>query len=118
MTARAVLKRANSSAQKARLVADQIRGLPVGTAVELLRFNNKKAAKLVEKVVSSAIANAQENLGVDLDDLYIHEIFVDNGPMTKRFRARARGRANQILKRTCHISVTLADAHTTTDRRK
>lgn len=105
----AVFKRAGTSAQKARLVVDQIRGLSAESAVELLQFSTKMAAKYVKKVVDSAIANAQENAGVDLDDLYVKEIFVDGGPMTKRFQARARGRANEILKRTCHISVKLSD---------
>ena len=106
----AVLKRAGTCAQKARLVADQIRGLSAEAAIELLQFSPKKSAKLVKKVVDSAIANAQENNGVDLDDLFVKMICVDEGPVAKRFQARARGRANQITKRTCHILVKLADA--------
>ncbi len=109
MEAIAVLKRAGTCAQKARLVADQVRGLSAEAAVEILQFSSKKAAQLVKKVVNSAIANAQENQGIDLDDLYVKAIFVDEGPVAKRFQARARGRANQIMKRTCHISVKLAD---------
>src|SRR3990167_3104548 len=103
----AVLKRAGTCAQKARLVADQVRGLSAEAAIELLQFSQKKAAILVKKVVNSAIANAQENESADLDDLFIKSIFVDEGPVAKRFQARARGRANQITKRTCHIAVTL-----------
>ena len=109
MEVSAKLVRAGISAQKARLVADQIRGLSAESAVELLQFSSKKAAKLVKKVVDSAIANAEENEGVDLDDLVVKTIFVDEGPVMKRFHARARGRGNQILKRSCHITVILAN---------
>ena len=104
----ATLKRAQTSAQKARLVADQVRGLSAESAVELLQFSTKKAASIVKKVLDSAIANAEENEGADSDDLFVHSICVDEGPMTKRFMPRARGRVNHILKRTCHITVTLA----------
>lgn len=100
--------RAGISAQKARLVADQVRGKSAEAAVELLKFSPKEAAKLVKKVVDSAIANAAENQGVDLDDLFVKFICVDEGPVMKRFHARARGRGNQILKRSCHITVTVA----------
>lgn len=109
MEVSAKLIRAGISAQKARLVADQIRGLSAESAVELLQFSPKKAAKLVKKVVDSAIANAEENEGVDLDDLVVKTIFVDEGPVMKRFHARARGRGNQILKRSCHITVILTN---------
>ncbi len=109
MEVSAKLIRAGISAQKARLVADQIRGLSAESAVELLQFSPKKAAKLVKKVVDSAIANAEENEGVDLDDLVVKTIFVDEGSVMKRFHARARGRGNQILKRSCHITVILAN---------
>ena len=109
MEVSAKLIRAGISAQKARLVADQIRGLSAESAVELLQFSPKKAAKLVKKVVDSAIANAEENEGIDLDDLVVKTIFVDEGPVMKRFHARARGRGNQILKRSCHITVILAN---------
>ena len=105
----AKLIRANMSAQKARLVADQIRGLPVGAAVELLRFSPKDAAKAVKKVVDSAIANAEHNAGLDSDDLVVKTIFVNEGPVMKRFHARARGRGCQILKRSCHITVTVSE---------
>lgn len=101
--------RAGVSAQKARLVADQIRGLRAEAAVDLLRFSTKHAAKLVKKVVDSAIANAAENEGADLDDLFVKTICVDDGPVMKRFHARARGRGCQILKRSCHIKVIVSD---------
>lgn len=100
---------AQISAQKVRLIADQIRGLSAEKATMLLRFSTKKAADLVKKVVDSAVANAEHNEGVDIDELFISRIFVDEGPRAKRFRARARGRGNQILKRSCHITVMVSD---------
>ncbi|MCX7120217.1 MAG: 50S ribosomal protein L22 [Gammaproteobacteria bacterium] len=109
MEVSAKLLRAGTSAQKVRLVCDQIRGKSAEAAVELLKFSPKKAALLVKKVVDSAIANAAENEGVDLDDLFVKTVFVDEGPVMKRFHARARGRGNQILKRSCHITVTVAN---------
>lgn len=101
---------ARISAQKARLVADQVRGLPVDQAVNLLTFSTKKASTLVKKVLESAIANAEHNEGADIDELKVSRIFVDEGPSMKRFSARARGRANRILKRTCHITVAVAES--------
>ena len=98
------------SAQKARLVADQIRGLPVERAVELLSFSNKKAAGIIKQVLESAIANAEHNEGADIDELKVSEICVDQGPTYKRWKARARGRMNRILKRRSHIRVTVSDA--------
>lgn len=109
MEVSAKLNRAGMSAQKARLVVDQIRGLSAEAAVELLRFSVKDAAKAVKKVVDSAIANASENAGIDLDDLVVKTAFVNEGPVMKRFHARARGRGNQILKRSCHITVIVSD---------
>ncbi len=100
---------ARISAQKARLVADQVRGMPVDKALTLLNFSNKKAAELVRKVLESAIANAEHNDGADIDELKVSSIFVDQGPSMKRMRARAKGRGNRILKRTSHITVTVAD---------
>jgi len=97
------------SVQKARLVANQVRGLSVEKASLLLRFSTKKAALLIKKVVDSAIANAEHNIGADIDDLVVSHISVDEGPGVKRFRARARGRGNQILKRCCHITVMVSD---------
>lgn len=109
MEVAAKLKHARISAQKARLVADQVRGMTAENAIQLLRFSPKKAAKLIKKVLDSAIANAENNKGADIDELSISKIFVDEGPMSKRYRARARGRANQIMKRSCHITVMVSD---------
>jgi large subunit ribosomal protein L22 len=102
-------KYAHISAQKARLVADQVRGLPVGKALQVLNFSQKKAATLVRKVVESAIANAEHNEGADVDELRILRICVDEGSTLKRFQARAKGRGTRILKRTSHITVIVAD---------
>lgn len=100
---------ARSSAQKARLVADQIRGLTVEKALELLTFSPKKAAVLIKKVVDSAIANAEHNEGADVDELVITKICVDEGPTMKRIMPRAKGRADRIMKRSCHITVVVSD---------
>lgn len=110
MEVSAKLIRAEVPAQKARLVIDQIRGLSAEAAIEILRFSTKKSAKLIKKVVDSAVANASENQGIDLDDLVVKTAFVDEGPVQKRFHARARGRGVQVIKRSCHISVILSDA--------
>lgn len=101
---------ARISPQKARLVADQIRGKSVDQALEVLTFSNKKAAELIKKVLESAIANAEHNEGADIDDLNVAKIFVDEGPIMKRIMPRAKGRADRILKRSCHITVVVADA--------
>ncbi|CAM2957535.1 50S ribosomal protein L22 [Vibrio mytili] len=101
---------ARISPQKARLVADQIRGKSVDQALEILTFSNKKAAVLVKKVLESAIANAEHNEGADIDDLSVAKIFVDEGPTMKRIMPRAKGRADRILKRSSHITVVVADA--------
>ena len=100
---------ARISPQKARLVADQIRGKSVDQALEILTFSNKKAAVLVKKVLESAIANAEHNEGADIDDLNVAKIFVDEGPTMKRIMPRAKGRADRILKRSSHITVVVAD---------
>lgn len=100
---------ARTSAQKARLVADLIRGKKVAQALEILTFTNKKAAALVKKVLESAIANAEHNDGADVDDLKVAKIFVDEGPSMKRVMPRAKGRAVRILKRTSHITVVVSD---------
>ena len=100
MQALAKHKFASGSAQKARLVADQIRGLPVDRALEILAYSPKKAAVLVKKVLESAIANAEHNEGADIDELRVTTIFVDDGPTMKRIMPRAKGRADRILKRT------------------
>ncbi|ASI97542.1 MULTISPECIES: 50S ribosomal protein L22 [Vibrio] len=100
---------ARISPQKARLVADLIRGKSVDQALEILTFSNKKAAVLVKKVLESAIANAEHNEGADIDDLNVAKIFVDEGPIMKRIMPRAKGRADRILKRSSHITVVVAD---------
>ena len=100
---------ARISPQKARLVADQIRGKSVDQALEILTVSNKKAADLVKKVLESAIANAEHNEGADIDDLSVAKIFVDEGPIMKRIMPRAKGRADRILKRSSHITVVVAD---------
>jgi large subunit ribosomal protein L22 len=112
MQATAKLKNARISAQKVRLVADQVRGLPVEKAEQLLAFSPKKAAHIVKKVLLSAIANAEHNEGADIDELRVSRIMVDEGPTLKRGRARAKGRGTQILKRNSHITVTVADENT------
>ena len=101
---------ARTSAQKARLVADQVRGLTVDKALNILTFSPKKAAVLVKKVLESAIANAEHNEGADIDVLRVATIMVDEGPSMKRIRPRAKGRADRILKRTAHITVVVSDA--------
>ncbi|WP_423188149.1 50S ribosomal protein L22 [Alishewanella sp. d11] len=109
MQALAKHKFARSSAQKTRLVADQVRGLPVDKALNVLTYSPKKAAELVRKVLLSAIANAEHNEGADIDTLKVKTIFVDEGPSMKRIKPRAKGRADRIVKRTSHITVVVAD---------
>lgn len=109
MEVAAKLKGAAISAQKARLVADQVRGKSVEEALNILTFSPKKAAVLVKKVLNSAIANAEHNEGADIDELRVSTIFVDEGLTMKRILPRAKGRADRILKRTCHITVKVAD---------
>ena len=101
---------ARTSAQKARLVADQVRGLSVDKALNILTFSPKKAAVLVKKVLESAIANAEHNEGADINALRVATIMLDEGPSMKRIRPRAKGRADRILKRTAHITVVVSDA--------
>lgn len=105
----AKIKNSRISAQKCRLVADQIRGVPVELALQRLSFSQKKASTIVRKVLESAIANAEHNEGADIDELRVSKVTVDEGPTQKRFRARAKGRANRILKRTSHITVVVGD---------
>jgi large subunit ribosomal protein L22 len=105
----AKLKNARIAPQKMRLVADQIRGLPVEQAINILAFSNKKAAGLIKKVLESAIANAEHNDGADVDELNVTRITIDEGPTMKRWRARARGRASKILKRTSHVTVAVEE---------
>lgn len=106
---RAVAKGVRSSAQKVRIVVDAIRGLPVEAALDRLAYSTKSAALLVKKVLESAIANAENNAGLDIDDLKVARAFVDEGPTMKRWRARAKGRSSRILKRTCHITVIVSE---------
>lgn len=105
----AKLKFAKLSAQKARLIADLIRGLPVDKALEILRFNPRKAAALFKKVLDSAIANAENNKGADVDSLAVSSVYVDEGPSLKRMMPRAKGRGNRIKKRTCHITIIVSE---------
>jgi len=98
------------SAQKGRLVADQVRGLPVERALNVLSFSPKKGAQIIKKVLESAIANAEHNDGADIDELRVTRIMVEQGTTLKRFQARAKGRGNRISKPTCHIFVTVGDA--------
>jgi large subunit ribosomal protein L22 len=109
MEAKAIFRYAHISPQKCRLVADLIRGLPVAKALDVLAYSDKKAAEMVKKVLNSAIANAEHNVGADVDDLKVSAISVDEGPILKRMHARAKGRGNRISKRTSHINVTVAD---------
>ncbi len=97
------------SAQKGRLVADQIRGLQVEKALTLLSFSPKKGAVILRKVLESAIANAEHNDGADIDELKVTRIFVEKGPVLKRFHARAKGRGVRVLKHSCHIHLTVGD---------
>ena len=109
MQATAIMRYARISPQKCRLVADVVRGKPVGSALATLKFMPKKGAELVYKVLESAIANAEHNLGADIDELRISSIQVDTAPVLKRFHARAKGRGNQIIKRNSHITIQVSD---------
>jgi large subunit ribosomal protein L22 len=110
MEVSAKLKNARISAQKGRLIADQIRGKSVEQALQTLTFSTKKAAQIVKKVLESAIANAENNEGADIDELKVKTVFVDEGRTMKRIEARAKGRANRIFKRSSHITVTVSDS--------
>jgi large subunit ribosomal protein L22 len=109
MQVEARLRYARISPQKCRLVADAVRGKGVGNALATLKFMPKKGAKLVLKVLESAIANAENNLGADIDELKIARIEIDTAPVLKRFQARAKGRGNRIVKRNSHIMVRVSD---------
>ena len=109
MQVNAKLRFARISPQKCRLVADQVRGKPVAQALQILEFSPKKASHIVRKLLESAIANAENNEGADVDELKVDRIMVDEGPTMKRFKPRAKGRADQILKRTSHITISVAD---------
>ena len=97
------------SAQKGRLVADLVRGQKIGNALNILAFTPKKGAKIIKKVLESAIANAEHNNGADIDELKVTSIYVEKGPVLKRFQARAKGRGNRVLKHSCHIYLTVGD---------
>lgn len=109
METRAILRGVHLSAQKGRLVADLVRGKPVEKALNILQFSPKKAAKIVRKVLESAIANAEHNDGADIDELKVKTIHVEKATSLRRFAARAKGRGARIEKQTCHIFVTVAD---------
>lgn len=110
MEVAAKLKGARLSAQKARLVANQIRGKSVDEALNILSFSPKKGAAIMKKVLESAIANAEHNEGADVDELKVSTVFVDEGVTMKRISPRAKGRADRILKRSCHITVKVAES--------
>ena len=109
MEVAAKLKGARISAQKVRLVADQIRGKSVESALEILQFSGRKGADISKKVLESAIANAEHNDGADVDELKVSTIFVDEGMTMKRIKPRAKGRADRIFKRSCHITVKVSE---------
>jgi large subunit ribosomal protein L22 len=109
METKAILRGVRLSAQKGRLVADLVRGKPVEQALSILAFSPKKGAKILRKVVESAIANAEHNDGADIDTLKVKTIHVEEGTSLKRFTARAKGRGNRILKPTCHVYVTVGE---------
>ena len=105
----AVARNIHLSAQKGRLVADQIRGLPVAQALNILAFSPKKGAGIIKKALDSAIANAEHNDGADIDELKVTQIYVEKGPILKRFTARAKGRGDRISKQSCHVYVTVGN---------
>ena len=109
METTAKLRGVRLSAQKGRLVADQIRGLSVDKALNILTFSPKKGAEIIRKILESAIANAEHNDGADIDELKVSSIYIDRGVLMKRTSARAKGRGNRIVKPTCHISLTVSD---------
>ncbi|WP_305073095.1 50S ribosomal protein L22 [Propionivibrio sp.] len=109
METRAILRGVRLSDQKGRLIADQIRGLPVDKALNILTFSPKKGAGIMKKVLESAIANAEHNDGADIDELKVKSVYVEKGMVLKRFTARAKGRGNRIVKPTCHIFLTVGN---------
>jgi len=109
MESRAVAKYIMISPRKVRLLMDEVRGKKVEDAINMLSFAPQKGGRILKKLINSAVANAQQNAGVDVDKLFIHRIFADQGPTLKRFIPRAQGRATRILKRTCHLTVVLND---------
>tara|TARA_R110000787_G_scaffold187093_20_gene298964 strand:- start:1772 stop:2107 length:336 start_codon:yes stop_codon:yes gene_type:complete len=111
MNTQAVLKFVRLSPMKGRLVADMVRGKKVDEAINILKFSNQRAAGIIKKVLDSAIANAENNDGADIDELRISEIMIDQGPVMKRISPRAKGRADRILKRTSHVTVRVSDGN-------
>jgi len=109
MQTKAILRGVRLSAQKGRLVADQIRGLPVDRALNILTFSPKRGAEIIKKVLESAIANAEHNDGADIDTLKVTSIYIDRGTFMRRFTARAKGRVDRIMKPTCHITLTVGN---------
>ena len=109
METRAIARGLRVSAQKGRLIADQIRGKPVEQALNILNFSPLKSAGLMKKVLESAIANAEHNDGADIDELKVTQVFVEKGTSLRRFRARAKGRGTSIEKQTCHMFVSVGD---------
>ncbi|MDL2269906.1 50S ribosomal protein L22 [Desulfosarcina sp. OttesenSCG-928-A07] len=109
MEIRATHRYVRISPQKVRMIAGAIKGKPAGTAIDMLKFMPQKSAGIVEKIVRSAVANADQNTSMDVDDLVVANLIVDQGPTLKRFKARARGRGSRILKRTSHITVVLSE---------
>ena len=109
MNARAQAKHVRQSPYKVRRVLDLVRGLPVDEAQVVLQFTNRKAAPTIKKVLDSAVANAEHNLALDADELFVAEAYADEGPTLKRWRPRARGRATKIRKRTSHITIIVAE---------
>ncbi len=109
MQTQAVLKFVRLSPMKGRLLADLVRGKKVDEAINILKFSNQRAAGILKKVLDSAIANAENNDGADVDELKISEILVDEGPVMKRMRPRAKGRGDRIIKRTSHVTVRVSD---------
>lgn len=116
MQTNAVLRGTRLSAQKGRLVADLIRGKPVEQAMDILTFSPQKAAQIIKKLLLSAIANAENNDSLDVDELVVSRIYVEKGTVLKRMSARAKGRGNRISKQTCHIYLTVADDAPTRSR--
>lgn len=114
----AKLRYARLSAQKARLVADLVRGLSVERALDQLAFSTKKGAALIKKLVESAVANAENNEGLDADELALSTVYVDEAPSLRRFKSRAKGRANHIVKRNCHITVVVSPKQDKTKKAK
>ncbi|MGO1922770.1 MAG: 50S ribosomal protein L22 [Jeotgalicoccus sp.] len=109
MQSKAVAKTVRIAPRKVRLILDLVRGKEVGEAISILKLTNKRSSPVVEKLVQSAVANAEHNYDMDIENLYISEIFADEGPTMKRFRPRAQGRATKINKRTSHITVVVKE---------